>query len=57
VVLDPSRVEGIGGSIWDRTVRAKASILSTVMELSGSRLSRVDIRVTGAKISEGGRVR
>ena len=56
VVTDPSRVEGGGGSIWDRTVRAKARILATVTELSGARLSRVDIRISGARISEGGRV-
>jgi hypothetical protein len=56
VVLDPSRVEGSGGSIWDRTVRAKARILTAVTELSGARLSRVDIRISGARISEGGRV-
>jgi hypothetical protein len=56
VVMDPLRVEGAGGSIWDRTVRAKARILSTVTELSGARLSRVDIRISGARISEGGRV-
>jgi hypothetical protein len=57
VVLDPSRVEGSGGSIWGRTVMAKARILATVTELSGARLSRVDIRISGARISEGGRVR
>jgi hypothetical protein len=56
VVMDPLRVEGAGGSIWDRTVRAKARILATVTELSGARLSRVDIRISGARISEGGRV-
>ncbi|WP_104043265.1 hypothetical protein [Arthrobacter sp. ZGTC412] len=56
VVMDPLRVEGSGGSIWDRSVRAKARILATVTELSGARLSRVDIRISGAKISEGGRV-
>jgi hypothetical protein len=57
VVVDPSRVDGAGGSIWDRTVKAKARILATVTELSGARLSRVDIRISGAKISEGGRVK
>ncbi len=57
VVLDPSRVEGSGGSIWQRTVSAKARILATVTELSGARLSRVDIRISGVRISEGGRVR
>ncbi|ELT45123.1 hypothetical protein [Arthrobacter nitrophenolicus] len=57
VVLDPTRVERFGGSIWDRTVEAKTRILETVTELSGARLSRVDIRISGARISEGGRVR
>ncbi|MDQ0661749.1 hypothetical protein QFZ35_000247 [Arthrobacter ulcerisalmonis] len=57
VLPDPARVDGFGGSIWERTVRAKASILATVSELSGSRLSRVDIRISGARISTGGRVR
>jgi hypothetical protein len=56
VALDPARVERTGGSIWDRTVKAKARILETVTELSGARLSRVDIRISGATISEGGRV-
>jgi hypothetical protein len=57
VVADASRVDAAGGSIRDRTVTAKARILATVTELSGARLSRVDIRISGAKISEGGRVR
>lgn len=57
VVLDPGRVQAVGGSIWDRTVQAKARILETVTELSGAQLSRVDIRISGARISEGGRVR
>ncbi|GAB5078656.1 hypothetical protein [Arthrobacter sp. AD-310] len=57
VVLDPGRVQTVGGSIWDRTVQAKARILETVTDLSGAQLSRVDIRISGARISEGGRVR
>lgn len=56
VELDRARVQAVGGSIWDRAVEAKARILETVTELSGARLSRVDIRISGAKISEGGRV-
>lgn len=44
-------------SIWERTVQAKALILESVSELSGASLSRVDIRISGAKISEGERVR
>jgi hypothetical protein len=57
VLHDPGRVDSFGGSIWDRTVAAKAAILSRVTELSGARLSRVDIRISGASVSEGGRVR
>lgn len=57
VVRDPGRVAAFGGSIWDRTITAKTQILATVTALSGARLSRVDIRISGARISEGGRVR
>jgi hypothetical protein len=57
VLRDPARVAAFGGSIWDRTVAAKTAILRRVTELSGARLSRVDIRISGASVSEGGRVR
>lgn len=57
VAADSGRVAAFGGSIWDRTVAAKARILATVTALSGARLSRVDIRISGARISDGGRVR
>jgi hypothetical protein len=57
VVRDAGRVAGLGGSIWDRAVAAKADILRRVTELSGARLSRVDIRIGGVSMSEGGRVR
>jgi hypothetical protein len=53
---DPGRVHAAGGSIWERAVRAKASIMAAVTELSGASLSRVDIRISGARISERGRV-
>lgn len=56
-VREPSLIDGIGGSIWDRTHAAKALILDRVAHLSGSRLSRVDIRITGIKVVEGGRAR
>jgi hypothetical protein len=56
VLRDPGRVAAFGGSIWDRTVEAKSRILSTVTALSGARLSRVDIRISGVKPTEGGRV-
>ncbi|MBG6191176.1 CO/xanthine dehydrogenase Mo-binding subunit [Arthrobacter sp. CAN_A212] len=54
---EASLVGGFGGSIWDRTHAAKALILLQVAHLSGSRLSRVDIRITGIKLVEGGRTR
>jgi len=57
VAADRGRVAVFGGSIWERTVAAKARILATVTALSGARLSRVDIRISGARISDGGRVR
>ncbi|MDQ0680263.1 hypothetical protein QFZ30_003645 [Arthrobacter pascens] len=57
VVRDAGRVAAFGGSIWERTITAKAQILATVTALSGARLSRVDIRISGARVSEGGRVR
>ena len=57
VAADAGKVPAFGGSIWDRTVAAKARILATVTALSGARLSRVDIRISGVRISEGGRVK
>ncbi|MCB5280720.1 MULTISPECIES: hypothetical protein [Micrococcaceae] len=57
VLRDAGRVAGFGGSVWDRAVAAKAEILRRVTELSGARLSRVDIRISGASMREGGRVR
>lgn len=56
VVRDSGRVGAFGGSIRDRAVAAKARILSTVTALSGAALSRVDIRISGVKPTEGGRV-
>jgi uncharacterized alkaline shock family protein YloU len=56
VLRDPGRVAGFGGSIWERAVAAKAEILSRVTELTGAQLSRVDIRISGATVSGGGRV-
>lgn len=56
VLRDPGRVAGFGGSIWERAVAAKSVILARVTELSGAQLSRVDIRISGAAITEGGRV-
>ncbi len=57
VLRDPGRVAAFGGPIWDRVVAAKSQILRRVTELSGARLSRVDIRISGASVRDGGRVR
>ena len=57
VVRDPHLVDGFGGSVWDRAHAAKGAILERISWISGSRLSRVDIRVTGIRVQEGGRVR
>ncbi|MEZ2391183.1 hypothetical protein AB6813_16885 [bacterium RCC_150] len=57
VLRDPGRVDAYEGSVWDRAVAAKTAILERVTQLSGSRLSRVDIRISGARITEGARVR
>jgi len=57
VLRDPARVAAFGGPIWDRAVAAKAEILRRVTELSGAQLSRVDIRISGASVRDGGRVR
>ncbi|MFJ4028900.1 hypothetical protein ACIPWF_16125 [Paenarthrobacter sp. NPDC089989] len=56
VLRQPQRVQGFGGSIWDRAVSAKAKVLDSVTQLSGSQVSRVDIRISGAQVTEGGRV-
>jgi hypothetical protein len=57
VAADPAVVEVFGGSVEDRVHRAKGEILERVTQLSGSRLRRVDIRVTGARVTERGRAR
>jgi uncharacterized alkaline shock family protein YloU len=56
VLRDAGRVAAFGGPIRDRTVEAKSRILNTVTALSGARLSRVDLRISGVKPREGGRV-
>lgn len=57
VLRNPLRVQALGGSIWERALAAKATVLETVTRLSGSQLSRVDIRISGAQVTEGGRVK
>lgn len=57
VVRDPAVVERFGGAIWDRAYAARAAVQAEISRITGSQLSRVDIRITGARIVEGGRVR
>lgn len=56
VSRDPARLAASGGSILSRAIAAKASILKQVEHLSGSRLSRVDVRISGLLLHEDGRV-
>lgn len=56
IVRDPAVVDNTGGPIWDRALVAREVVLERVESLTGSQLSRVDIRITGIRIQEGGRV-
>lgn len=49
-------VEQGGGSVLARATAAKARILAQVEELTGSQLSRVDVRISGLLVREAGRV-
>jgi hypothetical protein len=53
---DPGRVARTGGSIVARAVEAKSDILARVEHLTGSHLSRIDIRISGIQATEEGRV-
>lgn len=55
VVRDPGRFLPDGG-ILSHATAAKASIQAQVEHLSGSRLSRVDIRISGILMRDDGRV-
>lgn len=57
IAADPGLVARAGGSVWDRAHAAKPFLLDKVTALTGSLVSRVDIRVTGVQINEGSRVR
>lgn len=52
---NPSRVASSGGSVLARATAAKARILAEVEALTGSRLSRVDVRISGLLPLDGGR--
>lgn len=56
VCRNPDRIAQSGGSILSRATAAKARILTRVEGLTGSQLSRVDVRISGLLVREGGRV-
>ena len=57
IAVDPGLVDRVGGSVWDRAHEAKALLKDKVTELTGSLVSRVNVRITGVQVDEGSRVR
>jgi hypothetical protein len=56
VLDDPDLVASFGGPLWARADAARMPILERVQELTGARLSRVDIRIIGSTVVKGVRV-
>lgn len=56
VLEDPGVVESFGGPLLGRAEAARTPILERIQELSGARLSRVDIRIIGSTVTRGARV-
>lgn len=56
VLQDRSVVARSGGDAWHRAHQAKAHVFDRVTELTGSMVSRVDLRITGVRVHEGSRV-
>jgi hypothetical protein len=54
---DPETVTLGGGTVLDRAARAQNGIRSRVAELTGSRVSRVTVRLTGVSITPERRVK
>lgn len=52
----PERIVNTGGTVSERATAAKLGILERVEHLTGSELSRVDIRISGIQSSDEGRV-
>ncbi|MHA7263069.1 hypothetical protein ACX80W_07690 [Arthrobacter sp. TMN-37] len=53
LAAEPARIPPPGGSVLERARQAKAGILATVTALTGTRLSRVDIRIIGTAAVQG----
>jgi len=56
VVEDPDVVGTFGGPLWVRADTARSPILERIQQLTGARLSRVDIRIIGSTVTRGARV-
>ncbi|WP_375389131.1 hypothetical protein [uncultured Amnibacterium sp.] len=54
---DPHSVDRSGGSITDRAERAEAVIIDRVSTITGSAVTRLALRLTGADIKQERRVR
>lgn len=57
VLEDPAVIGSFGGPLRDRAEAARSPILERVQQLTGARVSRVDIRVVGTTVTRGARVR
>ena len=53
---NPDCIGMAGGSVLSRATAAKARILGRVEDITGSQLSRVDVRISGLLVRDGGRV-
>jgi hypothetical protein len=56
VLEEPGVVGSYGGSLRDRAEAARGPVLELVQQLTGARLSRVDIRIIGTTVVRGARV-
>ena len=57
IAADPGLIDRTGGTVWDRAHAAKPLLRTKVTELTGSLISRVDVRITGVQLVPGSRVR
>ncbi|WP_428985742.1 hypothetical protein [Sinomonas terricola] len=56
-IASAADVAAAGGTVWERASAAKGAILRSVAGLSGTHLSRVDIRIAGVRPAAERRVR
>jgi hypothetical protein len=53
---EPGIIDAFGGPLWARADAARLPILERMQELTGAKLSRVDIRIIGSTVTRGARV-